>query len=116
MMKLTSVASSPTAHTWSPQVSGPDSVEWSSDSLPQASQVRPGPDGSTLLTIQREGQSDIALRRPDGTLTPVTQSPAHDTDPVWDPDTGRIWFLSDRGVGVRALRLWSVSDTTPRSE
>ncbi len=98
------------SHAWAPAASGPDSVTWRHGPAAPVTPPRPGPRGGTLTTITRHGQRDLAWLSPTGAVLPITTSPAHDTDPVWDPAAGRIWFLSDRGVGVRALRVWSVSD------
>ncbi|MFT5680430.1 MAG: hypothetical protein ACI8RZ_001336 [Myxococcota bacterium] len=104
------VAWDETAHAWAPTVSGPDTVDWQHGAIPPIDPTRPGPDSGTLTTIERDGQRDLAWVSPSGEMVPITSNSAHDTDPVWDASTQRIWFLSDRGVGVRTLRLWSVSD------
>lgn len=104
------VAWSETAHAWAPTVSGTDTVTWQHGAVAPVAPLRPGPSGGTLTTITRGGQRDLAWVHPSGEVIPLTASTAHDTAPVWDPSRRRIWFLSDRGVGVRALRLWSISD------
>ena len=101
------VAADPARHTWSPQVVD-GRIVWqrgpTGDPPPMPVPCR----GGTLETLARDGQQDIAWRGPDGVLHPLTTHPAWDTDPACDEAHDRAWFLSDRGVGLRALRLWSV--------
>jgi len=102
----TVVATHPSAHIWAPVVSGPDSVTWSDG--PAAPRL-PGcafPDGRRVEVRAERGPGELWLVAPEGAATPLTDHPGHDTAPVCDAARGRVWFLSDRRVGVRALRLW----------
>lgn len=74
----------------------------------------PGPDGGRLEVREQDGQTDVWFVPRSGAATRLTQHPAHDVGPVWDPSRRRIWFLSDRGVGVRALRVWWLPWTADR--
>lgn len=96
------VASDPGAHVWSPSPVGPAEVRWGA----AVATPRVGPNGGRLDVRQIGGQAEIFWTPPDGEARRLTHHPGWDGDPVWDPRRGRIWFLSDRGVGVRALRLW----------
>ncbi|MEL6346145.1 MAG: glycosyltransferase 87 family protein [Myxococcota bacterium] len=100
------VAASATSHVWSPVPVAPDRVLWNG----AAEAVRPGPGGGRLVAREVDGQRDIFLITVDGRDIRLTTHPAHDDEPVWDRQRGRIWFLSDRGVGVRALRLWWIPE------
>ncbi len=97
------------AHVGAPLPIGAAQVRWRPgrdpgwDTAPRNAS-RPGPGGGTLEV--RAG--DIWFVPATGPAVPLTTHPGHDAWPVWDPDRRRVWFLSDRGVGVRALRLWSV--------
>ena len=100
------VATHPSAHVWAPVASGPGSVTWSDG--PAAPRL-PGcafPDGRRV-EVRAEGEpGELWLVAPGGEATPLTEHPGHDTAPVCDAVRGRVWFLSDRRVGTRALRLW----------
>ena len=93
-------AADPDAHTWA-TASG-----WSVSPTepPLAGGPRPGPGGGTVESVD----GDILWRSPSGETRWLTRHPARDTEPVWDARRGRVWFLSDRAAGVRAMRLWWV--------
>jgi hypothetical protein len=105
----TVVASHPERHVWSPDPAGPDRVAWiEGPAAPRA----PGctlPDGRRVEVRSRRGPGDLWLVHPDGAERQLTDHPGHDTAPVCDAARGRVWFLSDRRVGTRALRLWWVA-------
>ena len=82
------------------------SVSWSASTDTGLPTAVPGPQGGTLEAIPREGGSDIRWVGPTGEVRWLTRDPAWDSDPHWDPVRQRVWFLSDRGAGVRCLRLW----------
>ena len=87
-------------------------TDWSPDQhawAPSPPSTAPGPGGGQLSARQ----GDLYLTMPDGREHRLTSHPAWDQDPVWDPQQGRIVFLSDRGAGVRALRLVAIPDTVP---
>ena len=99
------MSADPDQHVWTPRA-GPQGITWQRGpgGLPPA--VVPGPDGGRLSTATFDGQRDVIWLSPEGDAVRLTRHPAHDTSPAWDPTTRRVWFLSDRDVGVRALRLW----------
>jgi hypothetical protein len=107
------VAADGGAHVWSPLVSGTDSVTWTTgpNGGPDPDRRIPCRSGS-LGTTMTEGFQQIAWFGADGTAHPLTSVSGHHADPVCDAKNGRVLFLSDRGVGVRALRLWQVSFPT----
>ena len=45
----------------------------------------------------------------DEKLTRVTGESFNEYGPAWGAAGNYLYFLSDRGVGVRALRIWSVA-------
>ena len=100
-------ASDPTRHTWSPHDDGSGSVAWrvGAGHWTQSPEVE-GPAGGTLVSRRIDGQTDVYWLSESGQSIQLTRDPAQDSWPVWDPDAGYIYFLSDRGVGVRAHRLW----------
>lgn len=83
--------------------SAPDAHIWAPGRSVQAQDGVVGP-----VVRLRGGQADVAWIHDGGALTWLTAHPGRDVEPVWDRRRGRVWFLSDRGVGVRALRLWWV--------
>jgi len=102
------VAADPARHTWSPAVVE-GQLRWSRG--PTGAE-RPSPvpcRGGSLEEVEVDGQQDIAWRGPEGQQVRLTTHPGHDAWPVCDEKAGVAWFLSDRGVGLRALRLWSVA-------
>jgi hypothetical protein len=56
--------------------------------------------GQATRTSARDGDLWLAEQQ-------LTTHGAHDSDGVVD-DAGRVWFLSDRGAGVRCLRPWVI--------
>ena len=100
------VSRSAEAHTWAPD--------------PESGAFRVGPGH---LAEPRElpcGAGQLAVVQADDAVgtdlvavvgearEPLTLHPSQDAWPVCDLARGRVWFLSDRGVGVRALQLWWV--------
>jgi hypothetical protein len=102
------VASHPARHVWAPAPAGDDTVAWvEGPAAPRA----PGcvlPDGRVVEVRADRGPGDLWLVHADGAERQLTTHPGHDTAPVCDAARGRVWFLSDRRVGTRALRLWWV--------
>ena len=66
------------------------------------------PDGEVLLFAWRKsGNRDIwALRLNDASLTQLTLHPGEDTSPVWERESQRILFLSDRGRGLECSTIF----------
>lgn len=98
---------SPTTHVFSPVVHDGRLLSWS---LGPDGAARPEPvpcAGGWLLEVEHDGQQDIAWRAPTGQQQRLTTHPGHDAWPACGSE--HVWFLSDRGVGVRALRLWRVA-------
>jgi hypothetical protein len=98
------------AHAWGPEATGPATVRWQHGAFDPVAGEHRGPGGGTLSSVG----GDVVWRGPDGEESACTIGMSHDSDPVWDLEGGRIWFLSDRGAGVRALRVWSISDACGR--
>jgi len=94
------------SHVWSPSTNPQGGVAWSTASVEIEVRPRTGPDGGTLFSKEEDGQFDIYWVGPLGTQLRLTNHPAMDVEPVWDPARRRVWFLSDRHAGVRALRVW----------
>ena len=96
------VAAAEGTHVWAPRVDGAV-VSW------RHGAVTPSP--RDILSI--EGRGQVVVRDGDlywvplaGAERRLTDHPALDRSPVYDPQRERLWFLSDRRSGVRALRLW----------
>jgi len=100
------VAADTRDHRWAPVASG-ETVRWQGGSGGWVLSSAVPCAGGTLEVIERDGQSDIALVY-EGQIHWLTRDPAWDEHPVCDEARGRVWILSDRGAGVRALRLWWV--------
>ena len=66
----------------------------------------PGPGGGRVEVRVAAGQTDLWWVPREGSAERLTDHPGHDVSPAWDPARQRLWFLSDRGAGVRALRVW----------
>lgn len=93
------------AHVFSPRWTG-EAITWAHGPDGAAPPAPVACGGGELLELRVDGQQDIAWRGPDGRVRRLTTHPAHDAAPACDEERGRVWFLSDRGVGLRALRLW----------
>ena len=101
------VAADASMHVWSPQATGPDSVAWTTG--PDGDPTPSAPcRGGMLTTARIDGFAQVVWRR-DGKQRVLTTAAAHHADPVCDAEAGVAYFLSDRGAGVRALRLWQVA-------
>ena len=102
------VASHPDQHVWAPSPAGPAAAAW------VEGPATPRPPGCVLsggrvVEVRTgAGPGELWLVDPDGAERQLTAHPAHDTAPVCDAERSRVWFLSDRRVGTRALRLWWV--------
>ncbi len=95
------VAASTFTHAWAPKPGGSFSGGATGYLGPD---LVPGPEDGQLAA--KDG--DVYWLAPNGVAVPVTTDPAWDDWPVWDPERQRIWFLSDRDVGVRALRVYAI--------
>lgn len=63
--------------------------------------------GQILFSWSLRGNTDIwLLNRADGGMTRLTRHPANDKNPVWDPRSRRILFISDRGRGLQFGALY----------
>ncbi len=103
------VASHATKHVWSPTPTSPDAVAWIEGPAEPAESGCAFPDGRTVEVRSEGGAADLWLVQSDGGAAHLTTHPGHDTSPVCDARRSRVWFLSDRRVGTRALRLWWVA-------
>ena len=100
------VAHSERAHTWAPStVDG--RLLWQEGAV--APLVR------SVEVIEGRGQVEVRAVHAQlelfwvplqGPPRRLTHHPARDVQPTWDPQRQRLWFLSDRVAGVRAMRLW----------
>jgi hypothetical protein len=105
--QLWPVASAPDAHVWSPQVVD-ESMTWTHGPGADLGEYGvPCRDGS-LGVVETEDGPQIGLSDAMGRVHRLTWTRAHYASPACDESRNRAWFLSDRGVGVRALRLWWV--------
>lgn len=68
----------------------------------------PGPDGAIAIGSSRAGNAEIHVLAADGTLTRLTDDPADDMTPAWQPGGDRVAFLSSRG-GM--AQVWTVPAT-----
>ena len=66
------------------------------------------PDASRLLfSWSNNGNTDIwALNLGNGQTTRLTRHPGNDENPVWDPRSNRIVFVSDRDRGLQFGTLY----------
>ena len=100
------------AHVWAPVALPDGAFAWSRGPLGTGAVLGArgaGPAGGRLWVVPGASGTDVEVRWADGRVRRLTNHPGQDQDPVWDAVRGRVWFLSDRGVGVRALRLWWVA-------
>lgn len=97
------VASDPGAHTWAPTVSVDGAVRWQHEPAAPTQVERLEIDGRGVVEVRG---GDLYWIPRDGPERRLTDHPADDRQPVWDPQRERLWFLSDRLAGVRAYRLW----------
>jgi Tol biopolymer transport system component len=59
--------------------------------------IVPGPNGLIAFESSRDGNNDIYVMNPDGTIEQnLTNHPANDVFPAWSPDGTQITFASDR--------------------
>jgi hypothetical protein len=104
---LRPLLSDPDAHIWSPRATA-DSVQWT---VGPGADLSPAPvpclDGFLEVLDTKQGPQ-IGYIDGHGRAQLLTWVRAHHASPACDEERGRAWFLSDRGVGVRALRLWWV--------
>ena len=103
--QLRPVYSDPLAHIWSPlMVDG--GMAWTrgpgADLTPRSIPCGEG----RLEIVETERGPQVGYFDAAEQLHRLTWTQAHHQSPACDRDRGRVWFLSDRGVGVRALRLW----------
>src|SRR5262245_42575982 len=54
------------------------------------------PEGSIVLTSDRDGDPELFVLGPDGEARQLTDNDGDDTNPDWSPDGSRIAFTSDR--------------------
>lgn len=100
------VAADASAHTWAPVVED-GALRWRHAPIaPEAEAMVPiGGRGQVEVRLV-DGQRELFWAPRDGPARRLTDHPADDRQPVWDPRRERLWFLSDRLAGVRAHRLW----------
>ncbi len=99
----------PKTHVGRPRPMGAAMLWTDSTYAPQ----EPVPCGEgTLHVVGGPLSGDLVYETAEG-RTLLSPHPGHDTEPVCDPVARRVWFLSDRGVGVAALQIWSVPLPTP---
>jgi Tol biopolymer transport system component len=59
--------------------------------------IVPGPNGLIAFESNRDGNNDIYVMNPDGTVEEnLTNHPANDVFPAWSPEGSRMTFSSDR--------------------
>ena len=103
------VATHPSTHVWAPVPTGPDAVAWSEGPAEPRAVGCVFPDGRSVEVRPLDGPADLWITGADRRQDRLTNHPGRDTWPVCDAARGRVWFLSDRRVGSRALRLWWVA-------
>ena len=89
--------------TWS---ATPGQHAFAAPTAPGEAAAVPGPGGGRVEVRAAAGQTDLWWVPREGAAERLTDHPGHDVSPAWDPARQRLWFLSDRGAGVRALRVW----------
>ena len=105
--RLRPLISHPVAHIWSP-MDTEEGVVWGRGPGADLG-ARPVPCGQGYLKIiATEMGPQVGFVDADEEIHQLTWTRAHHASPACDEERGRAWFLSDRGVGVRALRLWWV--------
>ena len=104
------VASDPAAHVWSPRVADHGGVAWATGATEMMeSEGCRFADGRRVVVTRRGATAELELVDEAGARSWLTDHPAHDMSPVCDEGRQRVWFLSDRGVGSRALRIWWIA-------
>lgn len=86
------------------------------DAAPRAAAPRntsPPTAPELVVTSDRDGDTELFLRRPDGRLEQLTRNTAADYGAVWSPDGARLAFVSDRD-GNDELFVMSVADRVAR--
>jgi hypothetical protein len=106
-LQLWPVVSDSDAHVWSPRLVD-EAMTWIHGPGADLGEAGvPCRDGY-LEVIETDDGPQIGLSDALGRVQLLTWTRAHYANPACDEAGNRAWFLSDRGVGVRALRLWWV--------
>ena len=92
-------------HVWSPRLTD-GGIEWSLGAGADVNPVDTPCLGGVAQVVETDLGPQIGLIDAQSKTHILTWSRAHYSHPICDEERNRVWFLSDRGVGVRAMRLW----------
>lgn len=70
--------------------------------------------GPLAFVSHQDGNADIYVMQPDGTVTNLTNHPANDMHPAWSPDGSRIAFASNRN-GHFDIMVMNADGSEPRN-
>ena len=105
--QLRPLVSHASEHIWSPTLID-DGVVWVRGPGADLSPRRVPCMGGYLKIIETSMGPQVGFVDAEKQVHQLTWTRAHHASPACDESRSRAWFLSDRGVGVRALRLWWV--------
>ena len=103
--EVQSVAMDEENHVWSPRLAK-DGIAWTMGAGADLNLVESPCLGGVVKVVETDLGPQIGLVDAQSKTHILTWARAHYSHPICDEDRDRVWFLSDRGVGVRAMRLW----------